>query len=589
MTDRAFVYPTAIPQTKDVLRTSKFAMLGDAFLALATLGNDASNPSPVISGLNCTPTTPASLQVNIGPGSIFQMDATDVSAYGDLGTDFTQIFKMGTSPETETLTINPPTTVGFSQVFLVQAILSNVDAEPFTLTYYNASIPSMPYSGPSNSGTSQFTTREVRCTVALKAGVASATGSQVTPSPDAGYVALYAITVANGQSQITTSHIVKANGGYAPFVNTALPYIPSGVQSGKWIYGEDTSVTRSVITVNLNPALPAYTAGLSISIKVANAASGASTIAINGQVAKSVTKRNGAPTQAFDFLAGDIIHLVYDGTKFQMIGSQATPLLAAPMTYYVATTGNDSNDGLTALTPFLTIQKAIDTVINFNLNGYSVTVNVANGTYPPVDLKRLNGSGMVNIIGNTTTSTSCIISAASVSGGYAVVCSSPDYSMSGFSYTTPGPLGGSPGAGIWLGVGSSLKVSNINFGACGNASTPGSWWVANDGGYLHVSGAITINGSTYFGFGALANGQIRTSTPTKPTLNITAPVSVSHFARAESGAFNVMGWASITGSGNVTGAKYSATSNGIIETGGAGVNYLPGTTAGATATGGQYV
>ena len=40
--------------------------------------------------------------------------------------------------------------------------------------------------------------------------------------------------------------------------------------------------------------------------------------------------------------------------------------------------------------------------------------------------------------------------------------------------------------------------------------------------------------------------------------------------------------------GNVTGPKYFATLNGVINTQGAGVNYFPGTAAGTTAQGGQY-
>jgi hypothetical protein len=46
-------------------------------------------------------------------------------------------------------------------------------------------------------------------------------------------------------------------------------------------------------------------------------------------------------------------------------------------------------------------------------------------------------------------------------------------------------------------------------------------------------------------------------------------------------------YASIAGAAGVTGQKYSAVSNGVINTG-AGVNYFPGNTAGVLATGGQY-
>ena len=45
----------------------------------------------------------------------------------------------------------------------------------------------------------------------------------------------------------------------------------------------------------------------------------------------------------------------------------------------------------------------------------------------------------------------------------------------------------------------------------------------------------------------------------------------------------------ITNPGFVTGPKYLATSNGTIQVAGRGVNYLPGTVAGSTSLGGQYV
>jgi hypothetical protein len=41
--------------------------------------------------------------------------------------------------------------------------------------------------------------------------------------------------------------------------------------------------------------------------------------------------------------------------------------------------------------------------------------------------------------------------------------------------------------------------------------------------------------------------------------------------------------------GTATGQRYSITGNSIINTNGAATTYLPGGTAGATATGGQYL
>ncbi|WP_145960604.1 right-handed parallel beta-helix repeat-containing protein [Acidiferrobacter sp. SPIII_3] len=53
-----------------------------------------------------------------------------------------------------------------------------------------------------------------------------------------------------------------------------------------------------------------------------------------------------------------------------------TPGAGTGQTYYVATTGSDSNNGLSPQTPFLTIQHAIEAV------GPGGTIEVMGGTYP---------------------------------------------------------------------------------------------------------------------------------------------------------------------------------------------------------------
>ena len=197
--DRAIVYDAALPQTTDILNTNKFAMIGHSFGMRAILGGTNSFPAPpFVHGLACNPTTPASLNVTVDVGSIYAMDEVDATAYGDLGTDTNTVLKQGILYNPVTLTITPPSTSGFSQVYLVQAIINDVDSGAQVLNYFNAANPAQPYQGENNDGMSQFTTRTCVCAIALKAGVAATTGSQTTPTPDLGYTGLYAITVANG-------------------------------------------------------------------------------------------------------------------------------------------------------------------------------------------------------------------------------------------------------------------------------------------------------------------------------------------------------------------------------------------------------
>jgi hypothetical protein len=323
MVDRVIVYPGALPQTTDILSTNKFGMVGQAYQNRAILGTNT-----VVSGLACTPTSPTpDLHVTVGVGSIYQMDPTDQTAYGDLGVDNNNIVKQGILPTPIALSITPPGTVGFSQVYLVEAILNDVDAGPLTLSYFNSVPPNAPFAGPANSGTSNFTTRTCPCVIAVKAGVAATTGTQVTPAPDAGYVGLYAVTVVNGQTQITSPNIVQL--ASAPFFPT-LPSVPTNVQNGSWVYALDTGAVNALVITPINPQTTALVAGMGFRVKVLVTNTGASTITINGSSVFgpiAIRRATGVALSANDMISGQIVELVYDGTNFQMVnylGAAAT-------------------------------------------------------------------------------------------------------------------------------------------------------------------------------------------------------------------------------------------------------------------------
>src|SRR3978361_469061 len=99
--DRNIVYPGSIPLDTDILMPSRNAMTGIAALTAAVFGNAA-----VVDGLACTPTSPASLTVNIGPGSITQMSVVDETAYGSLNADVSdQIVKTGINLQATSFTL----------------------------------------------------------------------------------------------------------------------------------------------------------------------------------------------------------------------------------------------------------------------------------------------------------------------------------------------------------------------------------------------------------------------------------------------------------------------------------------------------
>lgn len=214
--DRRIVYSGAIPQDTDVLMTNKYAMLGLSKLAHAILGD-----GPWMTGLGCVPTAPASLQVQVNPGQIYQLNSVDATAFGSVAADTShQILKQGILLDAVTLSCPAPGTAGQSINYLVEVGYLDSDTGSTVLPYYNSANPAQAFNGPNNNGTSQTTIRQGVCSVQVKVGTAAATGSQTTPSPDAGYVGAYVVTVANGQTTITSSNITQYSG--APFIPTTL-------------------------------------------------------------------------------------------------------------------------------------------------------------------------------------------------------------------------------------------------------------------------------------------------------------------------------------------------------------------------------
>jgi hypothetical protein len=76
-----------------------------------------------------------------------------------------------------------------------------------------------------------------------------------------------------------------------------------------------------------------------------------------------------------------------------------TRTLVADLTFYVRTTGNDSNNGLTANSAFATVQKAITESYKYHTDGYTLTVNVGAGHYTSNTLEMSHHNSDLNIVG----------------------------------------------------------------------------------------------------------------------------------------------------------------------------------------------
>lgn len=245
---------------------------------------------------------------------------------------------------------------------------------------------------------------------------------------------------------------------------------------------------------------------------------------------------------------------------------------------FVNPSGVDTADGLTVNTPVRTISRAITLAATmFELAGITVEINLAHGTYTGFYLSGTYvNSAAISIIGDTSSPQSVVIDGGitDATAFFAAQCT-----VSGVTIQSSGNL--SSGVGI-VAVQSSIVTigTSVVFGVCGGAhiSTYSNSSVSSSTGYS-VTGAAPIH---IYGAGA---GGVTTVGCT--IVVVGNPAFPSGWASVSEGACYQC-W-NTNFNGAATGARYSVTSNAVISTQGSGASYLPGSTAGVSATGGQYI
>ena len=219
--NRTIAYPGSLPKSADFLNSQRNAMISGGAILQAVFGT-----SPVASGFTCSPLAVPGMGVQVSAGALTQYTTVDATAYGELAADLTEFcVKQGINLDSTTLSMAAPTTAGQSIAYLIEAAFAETDGTPVVLPYVNAANPSQPYAGPTNSGVAQNTTRNQTVTLTVKAGAAAATGAQVPPSADSGYVPLFVVNVAYGQTAITAGNIAKHPS--APFLQANLANMPA--------------------------------------------------------------------------------------------------------------------------------------------------------------------------------------------------------------------------------------------------------------------------------------------------------------------------------------------------------------------------
>jgi len=248
-------------------------------------------------------------------------------------------------------------------------------------------------------------------------------------------------------------------------------------------------------------------------------------------------------------------------------------------TYYVRTGGTDGSSGLvnTDAGAFATLQKALDTYAGLDLAGYTVTIQLGDGTHTSGGTLRANPKGAwaslpLQIIGNTSSPSSCIISVTS--GNCLKVDAGAQAYINGVELRTT-----STGRGL-LSVANSYLVfgTAMRFGACATYHME-----ATTGGNIISLGGYTVSGGATAHQHCTSNGHILIQSG---TVTLTGTPAFSAYYIGINGAY-VQYADTVTFSGSATGARYLVHDNGTLYTGNNfDRDYIPGDVDGQILGGG---
>lgn len=132
------------------------------------------------------------------------------------------------------------------------------------------------------------------------------------------------------------------------FVNIAegfgkIPTIEQ-LQQGRFSYYEAAG-TANALVVTMSPPITAYTAGLSVSVKIAEDNTGATTININGVGTVPLKRFDGQDLEAGDLKAGMVALIVHNGTQFRLASVHGADTLGTAAFRNATTSNTDTTAG----------------------------------------------------------------------------------------------------------------------------------------------------------------------------------------------------------------------------------------------------
>ncbi len=319
-----------------------------------------------------------------------------------------------------------------------------------------------------------------------------------------------------------------------------------------------------------------------------------------------ITGNDGITINGSGEIAVDFSQMPTD--KFEdLVKSIRVPIwLESGKNFYVnGSTGSDTEDegrGESASKPFKTIQKCINYIAdNYNLSSYTSYVNITDGTYEEdIRLPLYNSTtGSIQISGNSENKNAVIVrriysqsavtynirnltvqrtEAFSNFGGVVLISAGRVNFLNVEIDTTLIPETSAGFAGL---VCSSNAFCNIS----------GSSSISNPGIFIRTNATTKcVNGIQATSGGRINfNGNLNLIGDAPESFVCAAADNLSSIRFVSSGLPYPVGTPTVINEGNKLGKRYNIRTNAIIDTSGQGPELFPGTIAGTTGSGGQYV
>lgn len=360
--------------------------------------------------------------------------------------------------------------------------------------------------------------------------------------------------------------------------------------AGSGVYAPDTG-TVNHLAVAL-PGVVALQEGMMVLVKVSFTNTAPADLNVNSLGAVAIKHINSTSLIANDLVGSGLALLGYDGVNWQLLsmlqgassGTAPVPLPSDTTIYVNKTTGSDTiYDGTSSVVsgthgPFASIGRAVVEAWKYAPGPYTMTISVAAGTYVETVSTPKYAGPNVNIVGAS-------VGSVTINPGNAnclVVNGFNNVTVQQLTAANTAPTGA---FGCFVAYnGAALTVKNCASGPCGNAV-----FAAAQNSTILV-GNHSFAGNANFLYSASYGSTISFDTGATQTMASAFTLAGATVGATVGGYINVdsVSPAVFVNSGNVTGQRYSASLNGVVDTKGRGASYFPGTSAGATATGGQY-